>query len=88
VADSLASEGFIHLSTDRQWVKTANRFYVGQGDLVLLEIREDKLTSAVRYEAADGDEFPHLFGALDLDAVLRVIDLTPCADGTFKDPRA
>ena len=86
VPASLASEGFIHLSTDRQWLTTAERFFHGQRGLVLLGIREDKLQAPLKYEAADGDSFPHLYGTLNLDAVIEVLDL-PCeSDGTFQVP--
>ena len=71
-AASLATEGFIHLSGERQWLRTANRFFRGQHGLVLLAIRADRLRAEVRYERADGDEFPHLYGPLGLDAVVEV----------------
>ncbi len=72
---SLETEGFIHLSEDRQWLKTANRFYRGQAGLVILRIREALLGAEVKREPADGDHFPHLFGPLNLDAVDAVFDL-------------
>ncbi|MBA3542154.1 MAG: DUF952 domain-containing protein [Deltaproteobacteria bacterium] len=71
-AASLETEGFIHLSTARQWLATANRFYRGQPDLVLLGLEPDRLHAPVRYEAADGDEFPHLYGPVNLEAVVGV----------------
>ncbi len=69
-AASLDTEGFIHLSTDAQWRKTAGRFFKGQQHLVLLEL--DPTGLDVRFEPADGDHFPHLYGALPVSAVLRV----------------
>jgi uncharacterized protein (DUF952 family) len=75
-ADSLDSEGFIHCSRVDQVVAVANRFYAGQTDLVLLVIQSDRLQAPLRYEAADGDEFPHLYGALNLDAVVAAIALS------------
>jgi uncharacterized protein (DUF952 family) len=63
---------FIHLSLDRQWPLVRERFYRDVADLVLLVIDPARLTSPVVYEAADGDEFPHLYGPLDLDAVIEV----------------
>lgn len=69
---SLETDGFIHLSTERQWPGARARFFAGASDLVLLVIDETRLRSPVRYERADGDDFPHLYGPLDLDAVIEV----------------
>ena len=85
-AASLETEGFIHLSGDRQWLATANRFFRGRGDLVLLVIVPDRLTAEVRYEPADGDHFPHLYGPLNLDAVLDAHPLPLGDDGSIGIP--
>ncbi|MDB4960582.1 MAG: hypothetical protein JWP01_581 [Myxococcales bacterium] len=85
-APSLATEGFIHLSEDRQWLVTANRFYCGVRDLVLLEIDADRLSAEVRREPADGDHYPHLYGALNLDAVTGVFALPLDDDGAITLP--
>ncbi|MGA2410894.1 MAG: DUF952 domain-containing protein [Candidatus Binataceae bacterium] len=90
---SLAAEGFIHCSTSKQVVDTANLFYRGRSDLVLLIIDETRIAAPLRYEMplAAGDmraalTFPHIYGPLNLDAVIRIEDL-PCeADGTFQSP--
>jgi uncharacterized protein (DUF952 family) len=73
---SLESQGFIHLSTEQQWPKTQQRFFKGQTGLVLLEIDVSKLRAPLKHEAADGDVFPHLYGPLNLDAVVAVVPLT------------
>ena len=85
-ADSLAAEGFIHCSTPEQVAKTANRFYAGQADLVLLVVDADRVLAELRYEAADGNLFPHLYGPLNLDAVAEVRSFAPAADGIFEQP--
>jgi uncharacterized protein (DUF952 family) len=90
---SLVAEGFIHCSTIAQVVDTADRFYRGQDDLVVLCIDEARLRAELRYEApamrhgeGPGELFPHLHGELNVDAVLRVVEL-PCeADGSFRLP--
>jgi uncharacterized protein (DUF952 family) len=71
---SLAHEGFIHFSDSDQVAGVAKAFYAGVDDLVLLHVSTERLTAPLKYEAADGDSFPHLYGALNLDAV---IDVTP-----------
>lgn len=82
VAPSLGTEGFIHLSLERQWPGTANRFYRGVPDLVLLVIDGNRLDAEVRFEAADSDVFPHLYGELPVRAVERVMALPLAADGS------
>ena len=81
---SLHAEGFIHLSTAAQYTATANRYYQGRRDLVLLEVDEAALAD-LRYERSTNDElFPHLYGELPVQAVIRVHTFLPEADGTFK----
>jgi len=72
-APSLADAGFIHLSTAEQWPRTRARFFSGASDLVLLEL--DPAGLPIRFERADGEDFPHLYGALPLAAVVRVTAL-------------
>src|SRR5271169_2788915 len=89
----LAAEGFIHCSTLAQVVATANRFYRGQKGLLVLCIDEERLRVELRYEASArtrgevvGEVFPHLYGELNVDAVVRVVEL-PCeVDGSFRLP--
>jgi uncharacterized protein (DUF952 family) len=92
-AASLRVEGFIHCSTLAQVVDTANRFYRGQAGLVVLCIDEARLRAELKYEApksahgeAAGEVFPHFYGELNVDAVVRVVEL-PCeVDGSFRLP--
>jgi uncharacterized protein (DUF952 family) len=90
-APSLTTEGFIHCSTLQQVVATANAFFRGARDLVLLVIDEASVTAHVKHEPpAEGGRsdalFPHLYGPLNLDAVVRVADFPPNADGSFSLP--
>jgi glutathione S-transferase len=69
--------GFIHLSGAHQVQATAQRFYgdLPSGELVLLSVDPQRLAAAglaVMEEPApgSGELFPHLYGALPLEAVL------------------
>lgn len=88
---SLRAQGFIHCSTIAQVIDTANRFYHGDKDLVLLCVDESRLKAELKYEAPShggsaGEMFPHLYGALNLDAVVRMVELPCAADGSFRLP--
>jgi uncharacterized protein (DUF952 family) len=86
-ADSLAGQGFIHCSTAAQVLRVANKFYPGQHGLVLLVLDPARLTSAVRWEPGSDkpDElFPHIYGPINPQAVLRVVDFEPEAGGRFE----
>jgi uncharacterized protein (DUF952 family) len=86
VDKTLAEEGFIHASQASQVARTANKFYRGlRDDLVLLVIDAGLLRAAVRYEDVPGAElpFPHIYGPLNVDAVAQVRPFAPGQDGTF-----
>ncbi|EFO80437.1 hypothetical protein OSCT_1662 [Oscillochloris trichoides DG-6] len=71
ITDSLHREGFIHCSTHEQLAATAVRFFAGRDDLVLLQIDPTRLDVDLRYEEGEpGILFPHLYGPLDLSAVI------------------
>jgi len=86
---SLASEGFIHLSRVDQILRPANLLYSGRSDLLLLEIDVACLRAELVFEPGSHGEdeyFPHLYGALNTDAVIRVVSF-PCGeDGVFELP--
>jgi uncharacterized protein (DUF952 family) len=86
-APSLDTEGFIHCSYADQIVATAQRYYRGQARLALLEIDPARLRSELRVEALGTPEpYPHIYGPLNLDAVIAVHDFPPLADGSFRLP--
>jgi uncharacterized protein (DUF952 family) len=92
---SLESEGFIHCSTAAQVVETANLFYLGQRDLMIVCLEEGRLTSPLTYEPAarGGDEragalFPRIYGPLNLEAVSEVYEFPCDAEGRFVLPGA
>ena len=84
--DTLDTEGFIHCSTLPQIVRTSNKFFAGQTGLLLLWIDSDKVESELKYELAAGENYPHIYGPLNVDAVLKVIEFEAGADGKFELP--
>lgn len=87
-ADSLATQGFIHCSTRTQVLEVANALFGGRSDLVLLLIDASRLRAPVRYENLEGGAqlFPHLYGSLNLDAVVQVLPFRPDSEGKFRLP--
>jgi len=84
-AESLRTQGFIHCSTPDQIIEVANFLFREQTDLVLLYIDTDKLISQVRYENLENSNplYPHIYGPLNLEAVIEARDFQPHCDGTF-----
>lgn len=78
-APSLAEEGFIHCSYAAQVPGSANKHFAGRTDLTLFVIDADRLSADVRVE----NGFPHIYGAIDLEAIIDVVTYAPGADGTF-----
>jgi uncharacterized protein (DUF952 family) len=84
--ESLETEGFIHCSTASQVDRVLNTFYRGQEDLVLLAIDPSLLVSELKWEPGLDklDElFPHIFGSINSDAILNVIDIDQDPQGNF-----
>ncbi len=84
-AESLAAEGFIHCSQDtEQMLRVALRLYAGRSDMMALELDTERLTSPVQREPSrSGEIYPHIYGPLNLDAVVKVWQLSPDANGGY-----
>lgn len=76
-AASLAEEGFIHCSIESQVEGVLRRYFSGRANLVKLVIDPEKLTAPMRFELAPSvnQEFPHIYGRLNLDAVMEAMPL-------------
>ncbi len=80
-APSLSEEGFIHASKDKKQMDgVLARLFSGRTDLLVLEIDTCRLqeNSQVIWEAAStGEIYPHIYGSINLGAVIRVQTLAP-----------
>ena len=75
--EAYVADGFVHLSSHDQVVRTAQRWYAGRTDVVLLVLDDDALGDAVRWEPGslgEAELFPHCYAPLPLTAVLEVRD--------------
>jgi uncharacterized protein (DUF952 family) len=88
LGQDLADVGYIHCSYGDQVRRIADLVYRGRDDVLLLTIDQGRLTSRVVDEPADGldDEFPHIYGPLNIDAVVDITLLGVGGDGALELP--
>lgn len=77
-------------------IDVANKYYRGTNNMVLLNIDPKKLNSQLKFEPPahlDGSPalphepmYPHIYGPINLDAVIEVIDFPCDSNGYFNSP--
>jgi uncharacterized protein (DUF952 family) len=81
-------DGFIHFSTAAQAPETAAKHFAGQDDLLLVSVDANRLGDRLTWEPSRGGAlFPHLYGVLELEAVIAVAPLPLGQDGRHIFPR-
>jgi uncharacterized protein (DUF952 family) len=81
------TDGFIHLSAPDQVRATADKWFAGQADLVLVAIDLTALGETVVWEASRGGAlFPHIYGPLPTSAARDVQGLAWSPDAGFAFP--
>jgi uncharacterized protein (DUF952 family) len=76
------ADGYIHLSDADQVRRTAALHFAGSSGLLLVGVNTDKLGEALVWERSRGGAlFPHLYGPLDMAAVVSVEQLPLGTDG-------
>ncbi len=95
VAPSLKNEGFIHCSKKEQVLDTANNYFRGHRDLLLLCIMPEKLQTDLKYVDPFGKHstndfglFPHVYGPINPEAVLKAVPFPCDGEGKFELPEA
>lgn len=86
VPENFESDGFIHCSALEQIAGVANKHYHGSHGLVLLCISQKLLDAEMLWEPTDGLYYPHIFGSLNISAVVATIPFLCEDDGTFRLP--
>lgn len=82
---TLDEVGFIHAGDAHQVAPVANAIYGDDENLVVLVIDCARVKSEIRYDPVRGweDPFPHIYGPLNLDAVVRTLVLERDTTGLF-----
>ena len=88
--ESLASEGFVHLSSAVQLLPTAQRWFDGHDSLKILVVDEASLGPELVWEDTHGHGamFPHLYKPLPAESIVAVARMDRQPDGTFAWPEA
>ena len=80
-------DGYIHLSTAAQLQETLDKHFAGQDGLWLAAVDLEALGEAVKWEPSRGGQlFPHIYGALPLDAVIAYSEVHYEPDGSLRLP--
>lgn len=88
-SSDLSEEGFIHCSELHQVLRTAEKYYVGKKDLMLLEIDDGALRAMlIREDLGGSGIFPHAYAPIPLGAIVRHFDFGVDAGGCFQLPDA
>jgi uncharacterized protein (DUF952 family) len=84
----LETDGFIHRANPNQVVRVANALYANESNLVLLVIDRARVLGEILDEDLNdlGEIFPHLYAALNLDAISEILEVPVRPDGTFVLP--
>lgn len=76
------ADGYIHFSSAEQVAQTAAKHFADRDDLLLVAVDAARLGDALKWEISRGGAlFPHLYGALPLEAVARVDPLPMGCEG-------
>ena len=83
--ESLAAEGFIHCSENEdQALRVVSRLYAGRDDMLLLDVCPENLDAPVKREPSrSGEMYPHIYGPLNTNAVMRVRTIEVDANGNL-----
>jgi uncharacterized protein (DUF952 family) len=65
-------EGFIHCCSRSQLERVLGDHFATQEEVLLLVLEHSRISANLRYErAANGDEYPHIYGPIEPKAVIQ-----------------
>jgi uncharacterized protein (DUF952 family) len=82
-SETLSVENFIHCSTLEQIQPTLNRHFKHISVVYILKLEVTKLEYQPIYELAPavGQSFPHIYGPINLDAVVAITEIKSTKEG-------
>lgn len=88
-APASIEEGFIHCATKEQILGVANNIFRHQKNLCIIVIDIKKLEAKLVYEDLYelGQEYPHIYGKLNMNAILKVCPFSAETSGIFQLPK-
>jgi len=82
---SLFDEGFIHCSFLHQSIEVANKYFKNESDVMLLILNHELVNDEIKYElASNGEEYPHIYGPLNVNSIIEIVPFEKLADGSFQ----
>lgn len=81
---SMDADRFIHASPPEQLERVANKHYRDKRDVRLLHIDPELVKAEIRWERAAGGLYPHIYGPLNMDAVVRVTNVFTDSEGRIR----
>lgn len=84
VPEAYENDGFIHLTIgETNLMEVANLFYKQDArEYSILELDKDRITARVQFDD-DSGRYPHVYGPLNVDAVIAIHPARRGVDGTF-----
>jgi len=75
--ESLKNDGFVHSCFRNQVDQVLKQWFAGLDDLLLIEIDPHEVDAEIRFENLEGgsQKFPHIYGPINLDAVISVSEI-------------
>ncbi|WP_017443956.1 DUF952 domain-containing protein [Gayadomonas joobiniege] len=81
---SLQDEGFIHASGANNLTRVANKFYLQTELPILLQVESAEVTAPIKWETAANSLYPHIYGPLNMSAVINAVAIAKNDQGLFE----
>ena len=82
--ESLQSEGFIHATPRSQLSRLANKYHKETVQPLILVVDKKLVSSDIKWEPATGGLYPHIYGELNINAVIKIEEISPNENGVFQ----